>query len=83
MMFAYNNVRYSNLLSLGKEDCTKECTSISISELPFPIADLGLDIQDDLGRHEVGFVENTIKNPIGEKGCLFEANFLINKVPGQ
>ncbi|XP_042229979.1 endoplasmic reticulum-Golgi intermediate compartment protein 1-like [Homarus americanus] len=43
---------------------------------------IGLDIQDDLGRHEVGFVENTNKNPIGEEGCLFEANFLINKVPG-
>ncbi|KAK3862931.1 hypothetical protein Pcinc_031253 [Petrolisthes cinctipes] len=43
---------------------------------------IGLDIQDDLGRHEVGFVENTVKNPIGEEGCLFEANFLVNKVPG-
>ncbi|XP_071545931.1 endoplasmic reticulum-Golgi intermediate compartment protein 1-like [Panulirus ornatus] len=43
---------------------------------------VGLDIQDDLGRHEVGFIENTVKNPIGEEGCLFEANFLINKVPG-
>ncbi|XP_069186083.1 endoplasmic reticulum-Golgi intermediate compartment protein 1-like [Procambarus clarkii] len=43
---------------------------------------VGLDIQDDLGRHEVGFVENTVKNPIGEEGCVFEANFLINKVPG-
>lgn len=43
---------------------------------------IGLDIQDDLGRHEVGFVENTNKNPIGDKGCMFEANFFINKVPG-
>ncbi|KAK4311187.1 hypothetical protein Pmani_017306 [Petrolisthes manimaculis] len=43
---------------------------------------VGLDIQDDLGRHEVGFVENTVKNPIGEEGCVFEANFLVNKVPG-
>lgn len=51
--------------------------------LPSLISDLGLDIQDDLGRHEVGFVENTIKNPVGDKGCIFEANFLINKVPGQ
>jgi len=43
---------------------------------------LGIDIQDDQGRHEVGFVENTIKTPIGDDGCLFEAKFLINKVPG-
>lgn len=43
---------------------------------------VGLDIQDDMGRHEVGFVEDTKKLPIGEEGCLFEANFLINKVPG-
>merc|ERR1711972_685593 len=42
----------------------------------------GIDIQDDMGRHEVGFVENTIKTPIGEEGCLFEAKFHINKIPG-
>ena len=39
-----------------------------------------LILQDDQGRHEVGFVENTIKTPIGDDGCLFEAKFLINKV---
>jgi len=43
---------------------------------------LGVDIQDDQGRHEVGFVENTIKSPIGDEGCLFEAKFFVNKVPG-
>jgi len=44
---------------------------------------LGIDIQDDMGRHEVGFVENTVKTPIQEgEGCLFEARFHINKVPG-
>lgn len=49
----------------------------------FVSADVGLDIQDDQGRHEVGFVENTAKKPIMDgKGCLFEANFQINKVPG-
>ena len=43
---------------------------------------LGIDIQDDMGRHEVGFVENTIKTPLGAdgEGCLFEARFHINKV---
>ncbi len=44
---------------------------------------LGIDIQDDMGRHEVGFVENTLKTPInGDSGCLFEARFHINRVPG-
>lgn len=51
--------------------------------MTFLITDIGLDIQDDLGRHEVGFVENTVKTPIGEDGCMFEANFLVNKVPGK
>ena len=43
---------------------------------------LGIDIQDDMGRHEVGFVENTVKTPVGPEGegCLFEARFFINKV---
>ena len=43
---------------------------------------LGIDIQDDMGRHEVGFVENTVKTPVGNnnEGCLFEARFHINKV---
>ena len=43
---------------------------------------LGIDIQDDMGRHEVGFIENTIKTPLGidQEGCLFEARFHINKV---
>jgi hypothetical protein len=43
---------------------------------------LGIDIQDDMGRHEVGFVENTVKTPLGkdQEGCLFEARFQINKV---
>jgi len=44
---------------------------------------LGLDIQDDLGRHEVGFVDDTVKTPIyGDKGCRLAAKFKINKVPG-
>ncbi|KAL4231854.1 Endoplasmic reticulum-Golgi intermediate compartment protein 1 [Mactra antiquata] len=44
---------------------------------------LGLDIQDDMGRHEVGFKDNTQKFPIDdEEGCRMETHFLINKVPG-
>ena len=46
--------------------------------------DLGLDIQDDLGRHEVGHVEDTVKIPINEdeSGCQMKVKFKINRVPG-
>ncbi|XP_035706942.1 endoplasmic reticulum-Golgi intermediate compartment protein 1 [Folsomia candida] len=44
---------------------------------------LGVDIQDDLGRHEVGFVDNTEKTPLNSgNGCRFHSTFQINKVPG-
>jgi hypothetical protein len=44
---------------------------------------VGLDIQDDLGRHEVGFVDNVNKEPLSDEvGCRFQANFKLNKVPG-
>lgn len=47
------------------------------------IIDLGVDIQDDLGRHEVGFVDNTEKTPLNSgNGCRFHSTFQINKVPG-
>ena len=36
-----------------------------------------------MGRHEVGFLKNTRRDPInGGKGCLFITNFHIAKVPG-
>lgn len=46
---------------------------------------LGLDIQDDMGRHEVGFQDNTQKfesNTESTKGCRLESHFVVNKVPG-
>lgn len=44
---------------------------------------VGLDIQDDQGRHEVGMLNNTEKKPIVDgKGCLFIVDFHVNKVPG-
>lgn len=44
---------------------------------------VGLDIQDDMGRHEVGFVENSEKNEINDgAGCMFISHFMINRVPG-
>jgi len=50
-----------------------------------------LDLQDELGRHEVGFSQDRIKkieitnkaaNGNIEKGCRFEGTFDIKKVPG-
>jgi len=44
---------------------------------------IGLDIQDTMGRHEVGFHENTQKLPLADGvGCRFEGFFYINRVPG-
>ncbi|OQV25923.1 Endoplasmic reticulum-Golgi intermediate compartment protein 1 [Hypsibius exemplaris] len=44
---------------------------------------LGLDIQDNGGRHEVGHTTETSKIPVdGGAGCRFETVFSINQVPG-
>ena len=53
---------------------------LNLTMTTFFFPDLGLDIQDDMGRHEVGFKDNTVKVPFGETGCRFESHFLINKV---
>ncbi|XP_026552166.1 endoplasmic reticulum-Golgi intermediate compartment protein 1 isoform X1 [Pseudonaja textilis] len=44
---------------------------------------IGLDIQDEMGRHEVGHIDNSMKVPLNNgDGCRFEGHFSINKVPG-
>ncbi|KAG8004145.1 Endoplasmic reticulum-Golgi intermediate compartment protein 1, partial [Nibea albiflora] len=44
---------------------------------------VGLDIQDEMGRHEVGHIDNSMKVPLNRgDGCRFEGEFTINKVPG-
>uniref|UniRef100_A0A8D0WNZ9 Endoplasmic reticulum-Golgi intermediate compartment protein n=1 Tax=Sus scrofa TaxID=9823 RepID=A0A8D0WNZ9_PIG len=44
---------------------------------------VGLDIQDEMGRHEVGHIDNSMKIPLNDGvGCRFEGQFSINKVPG-
>lgn len=43
-------------------------------------SDVGVDIQDDMGRHEVGYIKDTVKAPYGEGGCNFQTVFQINKV---
>lgn len=46
-----------------------------------PPAVVGLDIQDEMGRHEVGHIDNSMKIPLNNGvGCRFEGQFSINKV---
>jgi len=57
--------------------------TLDISVFEIQCRFLGLDIQDDLGRHEVGFIEDTSKVDINDgKGCRMKTSFRINKVPG-
>lgn len=47
----------------------------------FLSAVVGLDIQDENGRHEVGHIEDTEKTVLNDgKGCNFVSKFTINKV---
>ncbi|CAF3330065.1 unnamed protein product [Rotaria socialis] len=57
--------------------------NIDISILNIDCKYVGIDIQDDLGRHEVGFIDNTLKTTENnELGCQINASFKINRVPG-
>uniref|UniRef100_A0A673FFE1 Endoplasmic reticulum-Golgi intermediate compartment protein n=1 Tax=Sinocyclocheilus rhinocerous TaxID=307959 RepID=A0A673FFE1_9TELE len=66
-----------------KDSGGKIDVSLNIS-LPNLHCDLvGLDIQDEMGRHEVGHIDNSMKVPLNNgHGCRFEGEFSINKVPG-
>ncbi|XP_051505489.1 endoplasmic reticulum-Golgi intermediate compartment protein 1-like isoform X2 [Myxocyprinus asiaticus] len=66
-----------------KDSGGKIDVSLNIS-LPNLHCDLvGLDIQDEMGRHEVGHIDNSMKVPLSNGyGCRFEGEFSINKVPG-
>ncbi|CAF4198424.1 unnamed protein product [Adineta steineri] len=56
---------------------------IDITVLNIGCQYVGIDIQDDLGRHEVGFIDNTLKTPENNgAGCRINASFKINRVPG-
>lgn len=57
---------------------------INITTPSLPCAQLGLDIQDEMGRHEVGAVDQTAKTEVGlnKDGCNFAGTFHINRVPG-
>lgn len=57
--------------------------NIDISVLEINCQYLGIDIQDDLGRHEVGFLDNTKRIPENNgAGCRINASFTIARVPG-
>lgn len=48
---------------------------------PCCLSVVGLDIQDEMGRHEVGHIDNSMKIPLNQgDGCRFEGEFTINKV---
>lgn len=54
-----------------------------LSSPPPTPAVVGLDIQDEMGRHEVGHIDNSMKIPLNNgDGCRFEGHFSINKVSG-
>ncbi|GMT06300.1 hypothetical protein PENTCL1PPCAC_28474, partial [Pristionchus entomophagus] len=70
----------------GREGKIDVSVNVSFPAMPCEystITDVGVDIQDENGRHEVGFVGKTEKIPIDHGvGCRFESSFEINKVPG-
>jgi len=74
----------SELLVANNDPTEKIPVRINVSIPRMKCEFLGIDIQDDQGRHEVGLVENTVKTPLGidQEGCLFEARFEIKKLPG-
>lgn len=54
---------------------------VFVTLLSLPPAVVGLDIQDEMGRHEVGHIDNSMKIPLNNGvGCRFEGQFSINKV---
>ncbi|XP_065176225.1 endoplasmic reticulum-Golgi intermediate compartment protein 1-like [Sycon ciliatum] len=68
-------------LAAGKVD--KIPVFLNVSTPKLKCEHLGLDIQDEMGRHEVGFSGDTEKKEINNgEGCLFTTSFQINKVPG-
>lgn len=57
--------------------------NLNVSLLHLECEVVGLDIQDEMGRHEVGHIEDSMKVPLSDgRGCRFEGKFNINKVPG-
>lgn len=70
---------FPGVWSQSSESLDVTFSKISSDERLFPV--IGVDIQDENGRHEVGFVDKTEKIALDNGiGCRFESKFEINKV---
>lgn len=68
---------------IGNSTDGKISVKLDISVFGTKCEYLGLDIQDDLGRHEVGHVEDTSRTEINNgEGCRMKVLFKVNRVPG-
>lgn len=72
-------------LYVGHSDANSSMISVKldISVFGTQCQYLGLDLQDDLGRHEIGHIEDTSKVSFNKDlGCRMNVAFKINRVPG-
>lgn len=66
-------------ISVFKIKCKCTLTKFIYLLILYLILDLGLDIQDDLGRHEVGFIADTLKTDINnDEGTRALVDFFFN-----
>ncbi|KAK8761315.1 hypothetical protein V5799_027420 [Amblyomma americanum] len=81
--FSYMSPELVSELSVDNPSSTEKIpVSINIPLLKLDCSVVGLDIQDDMGRDEAGFFENSEKTRAGF-GCRFEGKFFTHKVPGK
>uniref|UniRef100_A0A8C4R3P9 Endoplasmic reticulum-Golgi intermediate compartment protein n=1 Tax=Eptatretus burgeri TaxID=7764 RepID=A0A8C4R3P9_EPTBU len=84
-LMGFINIEIANELYVDdpEKSTGKIEVSINISLPNLNCEVVGLDIQDEMGRHEVGHLEDSEKIVLDEgRGCRFQSNFHINKVPG-
>ena len=80
--FLYTDIKSEIFVDLPSDE-KKVSVKINISFPKTGCEYIGLDIQDEMGEHEVGFHENTQKTPLRNgDGCRFEGHFHVNRVPG-
>ncbi|KAF6023655.1 ERGIC1 [Bugula neritina] len=83
---SFLSTEFTSQMYVADQQAGSDRISVRIS-VNLPAMDckfIGIDIQDDMGRHEVGHVEDVVKTPIlnpelGTAGCNFKAAFSINK----
>jgi len=64
----------------GEQEQLPVNLDITLHELKCDV--IGIDIQDDMGRHEVGNFNDMVKTDLETGGCRLQATFKINKVSG-